>query len=271
MDQEVFITTEDLGQLMSQNQRVYILDGTILLTASAKDAFLAKRIPGARFFDQMEIRDKTASHPLAYPSAENFAKEMMTLRVPNDGGLVVVYDQEGMRAAPRAWFLLRYFGYPRVKFLSGGLPKWVSEGRPTITGPLAPISGISLNPQDYHCTEHPELITRFEQIQAIVHSTPSSTVIWDPRHPSFTSGTLIPHSQNIFYQHLLNSDFTPKPPDAIRQELLRSGLDLTKPTVVTCNRGLMACCGVLLLTHAGKKDVRLNPGSWFEWSHRAKL
>lgn len=273
MAEEVFISTEELGNLLSSHQRVFVLDGSILLTSSAKDSFVAKHIPGARFFDQLEIRDKAAVHPMAYLPAETFAQAMMALRVPNDGSLVVVYDQEGMRAAPRVWFVLRYYGYQRVRFLSGGLPKWEAEGRPLAQGPMVPFT-CSADPSHYRCSEHPELVTDFERVKSLTESLRfgrGEASLWDPRSPAIVSGAMIPQSINLFYQDLLNDDFTPKSPDFIIQALQQGGVDTTKPVVVTCNRGLMACTGALLLAHIGKKDVQLNRGSWLEWSQRAKL
>ena len=273
MMEEVFISTAELGNLLSSHQRLFLIDGSILLTGSAKDSYVAKHIPGARFFDQLEIRDKTAVHPMAYLPAEAFGQAMMALRVPNDGSLVVVYDQEGMRAAPRVWFVLRYYGYQRVRFLSGGLPKWEAEGRPLAQGPTAPFT-CQADPSHYRCSEHPELVTDFERVKSLTERLSAGrgdASLWDPRSPAAVSGTMIPQSINLFYQYLLNDDYTPKSPALILQTLQQGGLDPNKPVVVTCNRGLMACTGALLLAHAGKKDVQLNRGSWLEWSRRAKL
>lgn len=273
MEREVFISTEELNLLLTRKERLFILDGSILLDGNAKDSFIAKRIPGARFFDQLEIRDKSASHPMAYLPASAFGQAMMAIRVPNDGSLVVVYDQQGMRAAPRVWFVLQYYGYQRVRFLSGGLPKWEAEGRPIASGPIESFT-CQVDPNHYRFSERSEMVTDFNRVKSIVEGLrtgKSDTMLWDPRGPAISREMMIPQSLNIFYQLLLNDDFTPKSPAAIREVLRQGGLDLNKPIVVTCNRGLMACTGALLLAHLGKRDTKLNRGSWLEWSQRAKL
>lgn len=273
MEQEVFISTEELNSLLTRKERLFILDGSILLTGDAKDSFIAKRIPGARFFDQMELRDKTAWHPMAYLPASAFGQAMMALRVPNDGSLVVVYDQEGMRAAPRVWFVLQYYGYQRVRFLNGGLPKWEAEGRPMASGPIEAFT-CHADPNQYRFSERSEMVTDFDRVKSLVEGLRagrSDAILWDPRGPSVAKEMMIPQSINIFYQSLLNDDYTPKSPPAIREILRQGGVDLSKPIVVTCNKGLMACTGALLLAHLGKRDTKLNRGSWQEWSQRAKL
>ena len=268
-----FIDTQELTRLMAKGDRLYILDGTLLAAEDPKTTFLRTRIPGARYFDQTEIRDKNHPHPLAYPSVEQFQDYMVGLRVPNNGSLVVVYDQAGMMTAPRAWFLLKYFGYTRVKFLNGGLPKWEAEKRPVVGGPVEPFtSPVDLN--DYKFAPRRETTVQYEQVRDIVqkrNAGQGEEILWDPRNPKITPGTLIPHSLNFFYQHFLNKDMTIRPQTEIRAIMEQAGIDLTKPIVATCNRGMMACSAYLILTHIGKKEVVLNPGSFTEWSRRAKL
>jgi thiosulfate/3-mercaptopyruvate sulfurtransferase len=47
---------------------------------------------------------------------------------------IVVYDNMGLFSAPRALWMLKYFGADRVRVLNGGFKKWVAEGRPIVEG-----------------------------------------------------------------------------------------------------------------------------------------
>ena len=47
---------------------------------------------------------------------------------------IICYDKIGVNSAPRAAFLLRYFGAGDVRILNGGLSKWMKENRPTVSG-----------------------------------------------------------------------------------------------------------------------------------------
>lgn len=56
---------------------------------------------------------------------------------------VVVYDDADSTAAARAWWLLRYFGHPRVRVLDGGYRAWSAAGQPCAVSlnqpPPAPV------------------------------------------------------------------------------------------------------------------------------------
>ena len=49
---------------------------------------------------------------------------------------MVLYDNQGIYSAPRAWWILRSMGLENVFVLDGGLPLWLAEGRETVSAPL---------------------------------------------------------------------------------------------------------------------------------------
>jgi thiosulfate/3-mercaptopyruvate sulfurtransferase len=70
------------------------------------------------------------------PSADYFSQQMKALGVRKDDE-IVVYDSNldsGVLFAPRAFFLLKYFGATNVKMLNGGLKKWKLEKLPVFSG-----------------------------------------------------------------------------------------------------------------------------------------
>jgi thiosulfate/3-mercaptopyruvate sulfurtransferase len=98
-------------------------------------AYRAGHLPGAVFIDL--DRDLSGApgpagrHPL--PEAAAFQLAMRRAGV-SDGRDVVVYDEADATAAARGWWMLRYFGHPRVRVLDGGYRAWAAAGQPVATG-----------------------------------------------------------------------------------------------------------------------------------------
>jgi thiosulfate/3-mercaptopyruvate sulfurtransferase len=112
-------------------------------------AYRAGHLPGAVFVDL--DRDlagppgEGGRHPLPAPGV--FQAAMRRAGV-NGGGDVVVYDEADSAAAARAWWLLRYFGHPRVRVLDGGYRGWVAAGHPVAAGdpPPAAVGDFTARP-----------------------------------------------------------------------------------------------------------------------------
>jgi thiosulfate/3-mercaptopyruvate sulfurtransferase len=112
-------------------------------------AYRAGHLPGAVFTDL--DRDLSGApgpggrHPL--PEAAAFQLAMRRAGV-SDGRDVVVYDEADATAAARGWWMLRYFGHPRVRVLDGGYRAWVAAGQPLVTGEGAapPPGGFTARP-----------------------------------------------------------------------------------------------------------------------------
>src|ERR1700750_214933 len=83
--------------------------------------YLESHIPGAAFVDlETALAGPPGSggrHPL--PDADVVGSAIRAAGVSGDRP-VVVYDGGSSMAAARAWWLLRYFGHPRVLVLDGG-------------------------------------------------------------------------------------------------------------------------------------------------------
>ena len=61
-----------------------------------------------------------------------------------------------------------------------------------------------------------------------------------------------------------------KPPDQLREELTKAGLDLTQPLVASCGSGVTACVLAFAAFLAGKEDVAVFDGAWEEFYVRMK-
>ena len=57
------------------------------------------------------------------------------------------------------------FGHEKVSILDGGLPKWIAEGLPTVSGPQVDVS-----PCSFRATYNPSLVHNMEQMTGILSS-----------------------------------------------------------------------------------------------------
>jgi thiosulfate/3-mercaptopyruvate sulfurtransferase len=109
---------------------------------AGRERYLEGHIPGAAFVDLETALagppGEGGRHPL--PAAEDFQAAMRAAGV-SAGRPVVVYDAGGSVAAARAWWLLRYFGHPRVSVLDGGFSGWLAAGHTIERGPVVPDPG----------------------------------------------------------------------------------------------------------------------------------
>jgi thiosulfate/3-mercaptopyruvate sulfurtransferase len=96
---------------------------------AGREQYAEGHIPGAAFVDLETALagppGEGGRHPL--PSGEAFQAAMRAAGVSGERP-VVVYDGGNSMAAARGWWLLRYFGHPRVSVLDGGFGGWQAAG-----------------------------------------------------------------------------------------------------------------------------------------------
>jgi thiosulfate/3-mercaptopyruvate sulfurtransferase len=267
------VSTEFLASQLGKPGLV-VFDATKYLPNENKDGhagYLHAHIPGARFFDIDLVADPDTDLPHMVPSAGRFAKLMDALGVSNEN-IVVFYDQKGLSSAARGWWLMGLFGHDSAAVLEGGLPKWLSEGRPTEAGEPAPaepghfapsfraarLRGIGDIARNLESRE--ELVLDARAAGRFRGEAP------EPR-PGIASGH-IPGSRNVPYTELLYPDHTFLPVEAVRARFAREGVDGTRPVVTTCGTGVSAAILTLGMVRAGLPPGALYDGSWTEWGGR---
>jgi thiosulfate/3-mercaptopyruvate sulfurtransferase len=81
-------------------------------------------------------------------------------------------------------------------------------------------------------------------------------------------GGHIPGSVNLPFTDLVRSNGTLLPAEELRRRLVRAGVDLSRPVVVTCGSGTSACAVVLSLHVIGHTQASVYDGAWAEWGGR---
>ncbi len=257
-----------LGHLTHPGLR--ILDASWYLPPNAPDAravFAEGHIPGARFFDIDAASDPESTLPHMLPTAARFSAFAGALGIGPDTR-VVVYDQQGLFSAPRAWWMFRVFGHDAVHVLDGGLPAWREAGGPVESGEPSPalpapfrarlraLRVRGLGDMLDNLNGGRELVLDARAAARFAGSAP------EPR-PGMASGH-IPGARSVPYADML-ANGRMKAPEDLRARFAAAGADGARPIVTSCGSGMTAAVLTLGLAVAGLPEGALYDGSWSEW------
>ncbi len=237
------------------------------------DGFRSGHIPGGRMFDIDKIADAETDLPHMVPTAGRFAKLVGALGVSN-ATRVVFYDQHGLRASPRGWWMMRLFGHDQAAVLDGGLPAWKREDRPVETGDPAPAPSATFVP-DFRA----ERLRGIGDIKRVVRQGGGAELILDARAKGRFDGTAaepraglpaghMPGAANVPVSEIAGAHGLIKSRDELRALFTAAGVDDTRPVITSCGSGVTACVLALGLVEAGFPEPAVYDGSWTEWALR---
>ena len=265
----VFIEPDTLAARLD-DPAVIVFDASYFPAGIDRDPdreHLACRIPGARRLDIRTLSDPSSPYPNMLPhraQLEALLRESDARR----GSDIVLYDSIGLYGAARALWMLQCFGVASARILTGGMPRWLAEGRPTASGPPGDEGAASgREPEARWMLHDPEdAIDRRVVSQALADGSAqlldarsALTPAGEPVHP-VPGFARAPHDA-FAHQGRLAS------PEAIRQTAAAHGIRLDLPAIVTCGTGVAASVVWLALASVGAR-VQLYDGGFAEWMSR---
>lgn len=233
-----------------------------------------RHIPGALRFDyDKQVCDKRSNLPHMMPDAESFAKEVGKLGIDNDSA-VLIYDDVGVYASPRAWWMFKAMGHDNVAVLDGGSPEWFRAGL-EMSSSLLTVSATAGNftackRGNYFCDALMVYQLLNDPSCAIVDARSEGRFLArDPEPRENLPSGHMPGSKNLPFQKVLN-DTRMKPVEELIQ-VFEEVADPQQLVVSTCGSGLSACILTLAAELVGFEKLSVYDGSWCDWASQPKL
>ncbi len=259
-------------------ENLVVLDASVppVGSGSAETASAADRVylPGARRFDyDKEVCDPNSSLPHMMPSPELFTDAAQKLGI-NQDSVIVAYDDEGIYASPRAWWMFRAMGHQQVAVLDGGLPVWKEQGfevSDSLAGEPEQPGNFTAYPNAGFFCDSDRVKEALEDAECCLLDARSKGRFHgvEPEPRTGLRGGHMPNAKNLPFPEVLDGHFMKS-----AQQLKFIFTELSPPEkklIFSCGSGLTACILTLAAELAGYKDLSVYDGSWCEWGAPGNL
>jgi thiosulfate/3-mercaptopyruvate sulfurtransferase len=232
-------------------------------------------IPGARVFDLEQVFcDPDPDKVHGFPTEEQFTREARKLGIHADT-IVIIYDNQGIYSAPRAWWIFQAMGHEKAFVLDGGLPEWLAENNPVVSHPAPGAiepGTIQGRLRSGAVCDSGYLLKQLEATQVTAVDARSSArfsgTAPEPRE-GVRSGH-IPGSLNLPFAQVLD-EHRFKDADALNAVFAEVLPSHSQQAVFSCGSGITACIILMAAVIAGYENTVLYDGSWADWGSNHSL
>lgn len=232
-------------------------------------------IPNSVRFDYDTVFcDPNSALPHMMPTQERFNQNAKALGIDNDS-IIVVYDNSGTFASPRAWWMLKAMGHKEVFILDGGLTEWKLCQQPLAQNyvEVQQYGNFSGELDPTYFVSSATVLRKIEDSSSLTVDARSQArfngEVAEPR-AGVRSGH-IPSSVCLPFATLINNHkmkAANELSDIIKQQ---SYSEQQEHFIFSCGSGVTAC--IVLLAHylCGYESLSVYDGSWTEWGQDTSL
>ncbi|XP_052765883.1 thiosulfate sulfurtransferase-like [Mya arenaria] len=260
---------EQIGSQLKASKKLRILDTTFAYDRDVdtyKEGYQLGHIPQSVHFNIFKCTQSTPEIPVNLPEINCFTDYVQGLGIWPDTH-VIAYDRSLPQAAYRTWWMLRLYGHRNVSVLDGGLRKWLEDGYDVTTDePEIERSDFVAKLDKNLLRSYDDVIRNFEtrREQIVDARGEQSKNVTDAE-----GGGTLKGAKHVDFQQMFAEDGTLKPDAELKALFDRGGVDLGRPIVASCQRGMTACAIAAAAQILGKENVPVYLGSWSEFSLRA--
>ncbi|CAF3230866.1 unnamed protein product [Rotaria sp. Silwood2] len=249
-------------------------------------------IPQARYFDQLECTQPTKLIPRGVPEIKCFESYLSRLGVSNNDH-IVLYDRSpmGFYASSRAWWLLKTYGMNSLSILNGGFYKWLKEINKMESSDNNNNRSKTEESEKFTVHLNKDLLKNYDDILNIVSTNSKEPQIVDARSANLFHGLVsffcdyktlfhslflganaghMPNALNVPYTDVFDpTNHCFKSNDELKKVFNNAGVDLSKPSIYTCQTGTTASTLAFAAHILGQKSLSVYNGSFTEWQQRA--
>lgn len=231
--------------------------GMRLVDMRSGPAYAEAHIPGAVRVEEGPLRN--AEDKLSYLPRPEVLASMLGKAGITHTTRVIIYDDQGGRAASRLWYVLNAYGHEKVSLVNGGWTQWIAEKRPT-TAEVPAVEAVTFTPKvtpTLGCSA-PELLARKPGVIAL-----------DARSPTEHRTGRVPGAVNVEWkENLLSPSMTFKPAGELKRLYESKGITPDKEVVTYCASGGRASLSLFALKLLGYPKVKVYYGSWSDYTTR---
>ena len=184
------------------------------------------------------------------------------------------FDKPHAHYVTRVYWTLKYWNFPKVSIMNGGIIAWKKEGRPVTT------EATKIIRKDVEVKYPPNTKIRAMYSPDIIHALATGkAVIVDSRHESFFNGEKyslnkwvrsghVTEAKNVFTLNSMNADNTFKSVAEIKPMFEKAGVTGDKNIITYCDTGVLATHGWFVMSELlGYKNVKVYDGSMREYAN----
>lgn len=263
------LSVEQLNNMLAK-QPVLLLDVSVDKVVGKTPIVYSEiqTIPGSVHLDiNKHLVDESKPGVHNFPTREQVQQVLISIGFT--GQPIILFDNQGIYSAPRAWWILQSFGLSNIFILDGGYPAWRAEGFETsnqYSKAIPALTSADLSLQVNCLTDKNDILNNLDTKQFTVVDVRSESR-FQAKEPEPRSGIRsghIPNSINLPFANVL-SEFQYKDKAALKSLFNDLNVDLDQPLVFSCGSGVTACIVIVAAIIAGVKTVSLYDGSWSEW------